>query len=74
MDTIGVDQSVSNSALYEHRCLWNIKRIYKYSDKRDYHQQYKPILEAEKVSTPEELTKKFQYQLINMSLLKTQVI
>ena len=29
MVTIGVDQSLSNSAVYEHRCLENIKKLYK---------------------------------------------
>ena len=29
MVTIGVDQSLSNSTIYEHRCLENIKKLYK---------------------------------------------
>ena len=33
MATIGVDQSLSNSEIYEHRCLENIKKLYKYAGK-----------------------------------------
>ena len=53
MVTIGVDQSLSNNAMYEHMCLENIKKIYKIADKYDNHQPYKAIIEAEMVSTPE---------------------
>ena len=56
MVTIGVDQSLSNSAIYEHRCLKNIKKLYKYAGKCDDQQQYKVIIEAEMVSTHEEIT------------------
>ena len=35
MVIIGVDQSLSNSALYEHRCLENIQKIYKSDGKCD---------------------------------------
>ena len=51
--TIGVDQSLSNSAMYEHRYLENICKLYKISGKCDNQQQYKTILEASMVSTPE---------------------
>ena len=39
-----------------HICIENINKLYKYSGKCDYQQQYKAILEAEMVSTPEVLT------------------
>ena len=52
-DPIGVYPSLSNSALYEHKCLENIKMLYKSSVKYDDHQQYKDILEAENFSAPE---------------------
>ena len=39
--TVGVDQSVSNSALYKHICLEIIKNLYKSSGKYDVQQQYK---------------------------------
>ena len=51
--TIGVDQSLSNNALFEHTCLQNIKKLYKHAGKCDDQQQFKDILEAAMVSTPE---------------------
>ena len=37
---------LSNSEMYEHRCLENIKKLYKYSGKSDEQQHYKAIIEA----------------------------
>ena len=34
--TIGIDQSLSNNSLYEHKCLENIKKLYKHAGKCDY--------------------------------------
>ena len=56
MKTIGIDQSLRKNALFEHKCLQNIKKLYKYSGKCDNQQQFKDILEASMVSTPEGLT------------------
>ena len=56
MITFVVNQSLINSVMYEHRCLENINKLYKYAGKCDYQQQYKAILEASKVSTPEIFT------------------
>ena len=56
MVIIGLDQSLSNSSLYEHGCLENIKKLYKSTVKYDDQQQYKAILEEEIVSTPEWFT------------------
>ena len=42
--------------MYEHVCLVNIKKLYKYSKKIDGQQQYKAILEASMVSIPEVFT------------------
>ena len=53
VNTIGIDQSLSNSALYEHKCLQNIKKLYKRSSKCDNQQQLKDIIEFDVVSTPE---------------------
>ena len=53
MDTIGIHLSLNKSAFYEHRCLKNIKNVYKYFGKRDHQQQYKSILGDALVSTPE---------------------
>ena len=53
MATIGINKSVINSALYEHICLGNMKKLYK-SDSRYYYQpQYKSILKSVMVSLPE---------------------
>ena len=46
MITIVLYQSLSTSAMYEHRFLENIKKIYKSSGKCDDQQQYKAIIEA----------------------------
>ena len=35
VQTIGIDQSLSNDAVYEHKCLENIKKLYKQAGKRD---------------------------------------
>ena len=42
--TIGVDQSLSNSAIYEHKCMENMKELYKPAGKCDNQQQYKAII------------------------------
>ena len=39
MVTIGVEQSLSDSAIYEHIFLENIKKLYKSSGNFDYQQQ-----------------------------------
>ena len=56
MVIIGVDQSLSNSALYKHICLEIIKRIYTYDGKCDYQHQYKQIIESTMVYNPEVFT------------------
>ena len=44
VQTIGIDPSLSNNALYEHKCLENIKKLYKQSGKCDNQQQFKDII------------------------------
>ena len=56
MIAIWVDQSSSNSALNEHRCLRNITNLYKSANKCDYQQQYISILEEIMVYTHEGIT------------------
>ena len=56
VQTIGIDQSLSNNAIYEHKCLENIKILYKQAGKCDNQQQFKDIIEADIVSTSEGLT------------------
>ena len=56
MKTIGTDWWFSNSAIFEHRWLQNIKKLYKHSGKCDNQQQFKDIFEAAMVSNPEGFT------------------
>ena len=56
MKTIGIDQSLSNSAIFENMCLQNTNKLYKNSRKRDDQQQFKDIFEAAMFLTPEGLT------------------
>ena len=53
MNTICIDQSSSNNALFEHKCLNNLKKIYQHAGKWDDQQTFKDILEADMVSTLE---------------------
>ena len=52
MVTIGVYQSLSNSALHKYICLGNINKLYKSYVKFDYQKIYKAIIEAAMVSIP----------------------
>ena len=54
--TLVVDQSLSDSAMYEHGCLENIKNLHKHAGNCDYQQQYKDILESDMVSNHEGFT------------------
>ena len=56
VQNIGIDPYLSNNAIYEHKCLEKIKKIYKQSGKCDNQKQFKDILEAAMVSTPEGFT------------------
>ena len=56
VQTIGIDLSLSKNTIYEHKCLENIKKIYKQAGKCDYQQQFKDILESAIVYTPEGFT------------------
>ena len=56
MKTIDIDQSLSNNAICEHKCLQNVKTLYKRVGKCDYQQQFKDILQDAMVSNPEEFT------------------
>ena len=46
LKTMGIDLSLSNSALFEHRCLQKIKKLYKHAGNYDNQKQFKDILEA----------------------------
>ena len=56
VQTIGIDQYLIKNSLYEHKCLENINNLYKQDGKCDDQQQFKDILEADIVSTPERFT------------------
>ena len=56
MNNIGIDKSFRNSALFGHRYIQNIKKLYHNSGNFDDQQQFKDILEAAMVSTPEVFT------------------
>ena len=56
VQTIGIDQSLSNNAIYEHKCLENIKKLYEQAGKCDNQQKFKDIIEAAMVYTPEVFT------------------
>ena len=56
VQTIGIDSSLINNAIYEYKFLKNIKKLYKQAGKCDDQQQFKDILEAAMVSNPEGFT------------------
>ena len=56
LQTIGIEQYLSNNAIYEHKCLENIKKIYKHAGKCDNQKQFKDIPGAAMVYTPEGFT------------------
>ena len=53
VQTIGIDPSLRNNTIYEHKCLENIKKSYKQAVKCDNQKQFKDNIEAAMVSTPE---------------------
>ena len=56
MKNIVSDQYLSNNALFEHKFLKNIKKLYKSAGKCDDQKQFKDIIEATMFYTPEGLT------------------
>ena len=44
MNTIGIDQSLISSAIFEHICLKNNNKLYKHSGKCENQQQFKYII------------------------------
>ena len=56
LKTIGIDPYLSNNSIYEHKCLENIKTLYKQAGKCDDQQQFENILEDAMVSTTEGFT------------------
>ena len=70
VQTIGIQPSLSNNAIYEHKCLENINKLYKQAGKCDDQQQFKDILEADMVSTPEGFTDKGPISPMNPTPVK----
>ena len=56
VQNIGIDPYLSKNAIYEHKCIDNIKKLYKQSCKCDKQQQFKDILKSAMVSTSEGFT------------------
>ena len=53
MVTIRIDPFLGNCAMYEHRCMEKINKLYKSAVKFDDRLQFKSIIEASMVSTPD---------------------
>ena len=56
METIGINQSSFARSYFEHRCMNNIKKIYQHAGKCDDQQNFKDIIDAAILSTPEVVT------------------
>ena len=72
--TIGVHPSLIKNTLYEHKCLEHIKRWYKQAGECDDQQQFKDIIEADMVSTPEGFTEKILYLSVHQHQSINQVL
>ena len=64
MKIIGINQSLSNMYSFEHKILNNIENIYQHAGKCDGQQNLKDILDADIVSTPEEITYEVPNQVL----------
>ena len=56
VQTIGIEQYLSNNYIYEHNFLENIKKLYKQAGNYDDQQQFKDIIESGMVSTSKVFT------------------
>ena len=56
VQTIGIQPYLSNNAIYENKCIGNIKKLYKQAGECDDQQQLKDIIEAAIISTPKGFT------------------
>ena len=56
VQTIGINQSLINNSLYQHKCIYNIKKLYRQAGKCDNQKKFKEILENYMVYTPEGFT------------------
>ena len=67
MVTIGVCQSLIDTAIYTRKC-W--KKFYKYAGKSDVQKQYKAIIESDIVLTPERITKTIPTEMATSGITK----
>ena len=67
---IGIDQSLSKNAIYEHKCIENIKNVYKQAGKCDDQKKFKDILEADMFSNPEGFTNDIPISLMTSTPVK----
>ena len=70
MKAIGIDQSLSNSALSEHIYIQNIKKLYQHAEKCKKRQKFKDIPESAMVYTPEVFTNNSPRSPINPTPVK----
>ena len=69
MKTIGIDQSSFTRSSFEHIYMNNIKKIYQHVGKCNYQQNFKYILEAAILYTPEGFT----YNILNVHMTSSPV-
>ena len=72
--TIGIDPSLSNNDIHEHKCLENIEKLYNQSGKCDKHQKFKDIFEASMASTSEGFADNSPISPRTSSPVKNQVL
>ena len=66
MVTIGVDQYLSNSAMHQHKCLENIKNVYKSTGNVMTNNSKSPLLKQQWSPLLKDLITTFQYHLANL--------
>ena len=70
METIGVDQLLSNSAMYEYICMENINKLYRSDIKFHNEYQYKYIIESAMVCTTEGITENIPLDVVTSGTMK----
>ena len=74
MKTIYIGQSLCKISSFEHKCLNNIKNIYQHEGKCDDQQNLNDILDADMVSTPEEIIDDSPSFIMTQTKIKNQVL
>ena len=74
MNTVGINQSLSNRPSVEHKCLNNIKYIYQHAGKCGDQQNLKDVLDSAMVSTPGEVTYVIPSLRITQKTVKNRVL